>query len=156
MKQLIESRGDYIIDSYSKLENVVKFAFDNPTHKATAYFGIIDAEKLSKIENSIPNLPKDIDGTLFKAGLDYSITTTLDSIRHIVDEKGLTQKEVVNYLSKFVETITDFDTVAFDYYYQGKSKLKGLLFKKQFENGEMMSFNVVSNKKGVFLCNRFI
>ena len=49
--------------------------------------------------------------------------------------------------SGYYDTVIDFDTVNFDYYYQGNSKSKGVIFKKTFEDGKMQSFEIVSNKK---------
>lgn len=147
LTRFIEQRGDHIVDSFGKLEEVVNLAFDNPTHKATAYFGIIKAETLEKIKNSIPNLPKAVEGILFKEGRDYSIATTLDTIRHIVDDKSLGREDVIDYLDRLADTILDFDTVAFDYYVQGSNKMPGLLFKKRFGDGTIVSFNFVSHKK---------
>lgn len=147
LTRFIEQRGDHIVDSFEKLEEVVNLAFDNPTHKATAYFGIINAKTLDKIKNSVPNLPKAIEGMLFKEGRDYSIATTLDTIRHIVDDKALGREDVINYLDRLADTILDFDTVTFDYYVQGSNKMPGLLFKKRFDDGTLVSFNFVSHKK---------
>lgn len=79
---------------------------------------------------------------------DYSIATTLDSIRHIVDEKGLTIDEVIDYLDRMPDTILEYDTVFFDYYTDSyKNKLPGLLFKKSFSDGTLVSFNFVSHNK---------
>ena len=147
LSQLIETKGDYIVDSYEKLEKIVKLAFDEPDHKATVYFGIIDATTLKNIENSVPNIPRELDGTLFKANKDYSIATTLDSIRHIVDEKGLTIDEVIDYLDRMPDTILDRDSVNFDYYYQGGTRIPGLLFKKTFSDGTITSFNLVTHQR---------
>ena len=143
----INQRGDYIIDSYEKLINLVNLAFDNPQQKATAYFGIIPPEIISKIEKSIPNLPRELNGELFKPGKDYSIATTLDSIRHLADEKSLTKDEIIDYLDRMADTIVEFDTVAFDYYYEKGNRMNGLLLKKSFEDGVLTSFEIVSNKK---------
>ena len=122
-------------------------AFDNPNLKATAYFGIINTDVLGKIKNSVPNLPKESKETLFKPGRDYSVATTLDSIRHIVDEKALNREDVINYLDRLADTILEFDTVTFNFYIKGKEKLPGLLFKKRFSDGTLVSFNLISHKK---------
>jgi len=143
---LIEQNGDIIVDSFHKLKQVVNLAFDNPNSKATAYFGIISPDALEKIKNNIPNLPKDME-MLFKKGKAYSVATTLDAIRHIADEKNLSREDVVDYLDRFADTILEFDSVAFDYYYKGLSKTASLLFKKHFEDGTLVSFTLVSNKK---------
>ena len=147
LTRFIEQRGDYIVNSFDKLKQIVNLAFDNPNLKATAYFGIISNESLEKIKNSIPNLAKAIEGILFKEGRDYSIAVTFDSIRHIVDEKGLSREDVIDYLDRLADTILVFDSVAFDYYYQGGQKTPGLLFKKAFSDGTLLSFNLVSQKK---------
>jgi len=148
LTRFIEQRGDYIVDSFDKLKQIVNLAFDNPNLKATAYFGIINAETLEKIKNSIPNLPQASKDILFKKGKDYSIATTLDAIRHIVDDKNLSREDVIDYLDRLADTILDFDSVAFDVYVDAfKKKNSGLLFKKQFDDGTLMSFNLISNKK---------
>ena len=115
--------------------------------KATAYFGIIDVSTLEKIKNSIPNLPKELEGKLFKEGKQYSVAATLDSIRHLVDEKSLTREDVIDYLDRFADTILEFDSVVFNYYEKGNNKLSGLLFKKTFVDGTLVSFDIVSHKK---------
>lgn len=147
LTQYITQRGDYIIDSFEKLTEIVNLAFDNSNLKATAYFGIINTDALGKIKNSVPNLPKESKETLFKPGRDYSIATTLDSIRHIVDEKALNREDVINYLDRLADAILEFDTVTFSFYIKGKEKLPGLLFKKRFSDGTLVSFDLISNKK---------
>ena len=148
LSQFIEQKGDYIVDNFDKLKQVVNLAFDSPSVKATAYFGIINRETLSEIKESIPNLPKASKEILFKDGRDYSVATTLDSIRHIVDEKGLSRDDVIDYLDRLADTVVDFDTVSFDYYYDSyKNRIPGLLFKKSFEDGKLISFDIVSQKK---------
>ena len=148
LSRIIKEHGDIIIDNYEKLREVVDLAFDQPNKKATAYLGSIDPDTLQQILSSIPNLPSEYRDTLFKTGRNYSIAMTLDSIRHIVDDKHLTRADVLNYLDKLSETILSFDSVAFDVYTDsfGK-KTPGLLFKKKFPDGTLISFNLVSNKK---------
>jgi len=147
LARFIQQKGDYIVDNFAKLEQVVNLAFDNPSIKATAYFGIVNEETLEKIKNSIPNLPKAIEGILFKEGRDYSIATTLDAVRHIVDDKSLSREDVIDYLDRFADTIMEFDSVAFNYYVKGKDKIPALLFKKRYSDGTLVSFDLVSNKK---------
>ena len=144
---IIEQKGGYIVDSFDKLKNIVNIAYDNPQLKATAYFGIVSPDVLSNIENHIHNLPKELEGKLFKQGQSYSVAATLDSIKHLSDEKALTKQDVIDYLDRMSDTIIDFDSVNFDYYYQGKEKSKGIVFKKTFADGTMQSFEIVSNKK---------
>ena len=145
---LIEERGDYIVDNYEKLKEVVNIAFDKPKIKATAYFGIINIATLQKIEKSIPNLPKEFDGKLFKEGKQYSVAATFDSIRHLVDDKKMTRDDVIDYLNRLADTIVDFETATFDYYTDSYGKKNnGILFKKKFDDGTMVSFDLVSNKK---------
>lgn len=148
LSNIIKDRGDIIIDSYEKLREVVDLAFNQPNKKATAFLGSISPETLRDIVNNIPNLPLEYKESLFKGGRNYSIAMTMDSIRHIVDDKNLTQADVLNYLDKLPETVLSFDSVAFDFYTDsfGK-KTPGLLFKKKFPNGTLVSFNLVSNKK---------
>lgn len=146
----INNRGDYIIDSFDKLVEVVNLAFDEPDKKATAYFGMVDTTTLQKIKNSIPNLPESMD-MLFEDNRSYSIATTLDSIRHIVDEKKLTRQDVIDYLDRFADTIVEYDDVDF-HYYQGRGRqTPGLMFKKNFSDGKYISFNLISQKKQHFL-----
>ena len=149
LKGFIEKRGDYIVDSFEKLKQIVNLAFDNPQLQATAYFGIIDVETLEKIKNSIPNLPKASKEILFKKGRDYSIAVTFDSIRHMVDDKkGLTREDVIDYLDRLADTIIDFDTVTFSLY---KKNERGLLFKKEFSDGLLASYNLISNRSRSFV-----
>lgn len=146
LTSIIEQKGGYVIDSFEKLENVVNLAFDNPQQKATAYFGILSPDVLSNIENNIPNLPKELNGNLFKQGRDYSIAATLDSIRHIIDEKDLSRTDVVDYLDRLSDTIVDYDTVHFNYYIDNRGqRANGVIFKKKFNDGTIESFELVSN-----------
>lgn len=147
LTRFIEQRGDYIVDSFEKLEQIVNLAFDNPNLKATAYFGIVNIDALEKIKNSIPNLPQASKDILFKEGKDYSIATTFDAIRHIVDDKNLSREDVINYLDRLADTILEFDSVAFNYYIRKNNKFPGLLFKKSFDDGVLISFDLVSHKK---------
>lgn len=148
LTRFINQKGDYIVDSFEKLKQIVYIAFDNPTNKATAYFGIINEKTINKIKSSISNLPKASQEILFKTGRDYSIATTLDSIRHIVDSKNLSRADVVDYLDRFADTIVEFDSVAFDYYTDSyKMITPGLLFKKKFDDGTLISYDLVSQKK---------
>ncbi len=147
LREVIFNRGDYIIDSFEKLTDFVNIAFEEPKKKATAYFGIIDKDVLKRITENIPNLPKELNGVLFKEGKDYSISATLDSVRHMVDEKNLSRSDVIDYLDRFADTIVDFDSVAFNYYNRGNNKLSGLLFKKSFSDGVLINFDLISRKK---------
>ncbi|MBR5552265.1 MAG: hypothetical protein IKV98_00280 [Clostridia bacterium] len=147
LTDMIKQRGDYIVDSYEKLNSIVNLAFDIPNKKATAYFGIIPQEVLETIENRMPNMPKEMGGVIFKPGKTYSIAATLDSIRHLKDDKNLSRSEIVDYLDRMPDTIVEFDSVSFDYYRQGEAKSNGLLFKKEFDDGVLQSFEIVSNKK---------
>lgn len=157
LSHIIEQNGGFIIDSFDKLTEVANTAFDKPNLKATAYFGIINTDTLEKIKNSIPNMPPEIKDILFKKNKDYSIATTLDAIRHIADEKNLVRNDIVDYLDRLADTIVDFDTVTFDYYYQGSNKTPGLLFKKRFEDGTLMSFLLVSqNKRSLVLQSLYL
>ncbi len=141
-------RGDIVIDSLNALNQAVMLAFNRPNLKATAYFGIIKSDIISKIESKIPNLPQELKGYLFKSGKDYSVAATLDSIRHIVDDKNLSQEDVIEYLDRLADTIVDFDSVTFDYYTDSYGKKNnGLLFKKVFDDGVIASFNLVSHGK---------
>lgn len=145
----ITRNGNYIINTFDKLKDFVNLAFDKPNVKSVGYFGIIDTQTLSKIEKSVPNIPKELNGTLFKENKDYSVAVTLDSIRHLVDEKKLmTREDVIDYLDRLADTIVDFDSVSFDYYTNPSGgRNNGLLFKKVFEDGALVSFNIISNKK---------
>ncbi len=147
LTRLIGERGDIIVDSREKLVEVVDLAFDDPNHKATAYFGIISPDTLEKIKNSVSNLPKELEDALFKAGKDYSIAATLDSIRHLVDDKNLDRADVVDYVDRLADTIVDADSVSFDFYTKGSNRTPGLLFKKVFSDGTIITFDLVSHKK---------
>lgn len=148
LKGYITKSGNYIVDSFDKLKDFVNLAFEKSDVKATAYFGIIDTQTLSKIEKSVPNIPKELNGTLFKKNKNYSVAVRLDSIRHLVDDKKLmTREDVVDYLDRLADTIVDFDSVNFSYYEEGGSKNKGLLFKKTFTDGTLVSYQIISNKK---------
>ena len=55
---------------------------------------------------------------------------------------------MLDYLDRLADTIVEFDSVAYDTYYDriGNAN-KGILFKKRFNDGVFVSFNVVSNTK---------
>lgn len=156
LKGFIERRGDYIVDSFDKLQEIVNMAFDKPQLKATAYFGIINTETLEKIKNSTHNLPKSVEGILFKKGRDYSIAVTLDSIRHMVDEKSsLTREDIIDFLDRLADTIVEFDTVAFSFYEKKGERIPGLLFDKKFSDGTLSSYNFVSQGKRSLVLQSF-
>ena len=156
LKGYIERRGDYIVDSFDKLQQIVNMAFDKPKLKATAYFGIINTETLEKIKNSTHNLPKSVEGILFKKGRDYSIAVTLDSIRHMVDEKSsLTREDIIDFLDRLADTIVEFDTVAFSFYEKKGERIPGLLFDKKFSDGTLSSYNFVSQGKRSLVLQSF-
>ena len=144
--RFINQRGDYIIDSFEKLIEVVNLAFEQPDTKAIAHFGMVDAATLQKIKNSIPNLPESMD-TLFADNKGYSIATTLDGIRHIVKEKQLSRQDVIDYLDRFADTIVEYDEVDFHYYTRRGRQMPGLLFRKDFPDGKYVSFDLVSQEK---------
>lgn len=145
---LIENNGNIIVDSFGKLKKIVDIAFDEPSRQVTAYFGIIEENILKKIEQSVPNIPKALGGKLFKEGSKYSIAASMDSIRHLTDEKGMAREDVLDYLDKMADTIIENDSVHFDYYTDSRgNRLKGLRFKKKFTDGTMISFEIISAKK---------
>lgn len=147
--RLIEGNGDVIIDSYEKLVHIVDLAFDEPQKQMTAYFGVLNADTLAEIESKVPNIPKELNGKLFKSGRQYSVAASLDSIRHLVDSKyAMTRQDVLDYLDRIADTIIENDSVNFDYYTDSRNnKLKGLRFKKAFSDGTLVSFEIISNKK---------
>ena len=132
MKGLIEQKGNIIADSFDKLREVVDLAFDQPDVKATVYFGILDSTFLTNIEQNIANLPADLRGKLFKLGRDYSIAATLDSIRHLTDDKpGMTKEDVLDYLDRMADIIVGADSVMYSQYTNNRGqKNNGLRFKK--------------------------
>ncbi len=150
LTDIIIGNGDFIVDSFDALVDVVNLAFDEPTKKATAYFGNLDVSILEKIKSSIPDLPSEYrqEGMLFKKGMDYSVAATLDNIRHLIDEKGLSKADVIDYLDRLADTIADFDTVNFSYYIKNRGdKRPGLRFKKTFSDGTFVSFEIPSKKR---------
>lgn len=148
LKEIIESQGNVIVDSYDKLVAVVNRVFDKPQEKATAYFGTLDYDTLSIIEKHIQNLPQELRGNLFKKNRQYSIAATFDGIRHLVDEKKLTRDDVIDYLDRLADTIIEHDSAYFSYYTDSYGKKNnGILFKKQFSDGVLQSFDIVSHKK---------
>ena len=150
MTGLIERGGNIIVDSYDKLVDAVNRAFENPNDKVTMYFGILDNDVLSAINKKIPNLPTEANGILFKPGRQYSVAATFDSIRHLVSDKsGLTIEDVIDYLDRFADTIVDSDTATFNYYIRGNLKINGILFKKSYQDGTILNFDLVSNKKKI-------
>lgn len=150
MTGLIERGGNIIVDSYDKLVDAVNRAFENPNDKVTMYFGILDNDVLSAINKKIPNLPTEANGSLFKPGRQYSVAATFDSIRHLVSDKsGLTIEDVIDYLDRFADTIVDSDTATFNYYIRGNLKINGILFKKSYQDGTILNFDLVSNKKKI-------
>ena len=149
LRALIERGGNIIVDSYEVLEQVVNLAFDEPTRKGTAYFGTIPPEKLVEIKAKVHNLPSAPAESLFKPGMGYSIAVTLDSIRHLVDDKpGMTRADVLDYLDRMTDTIIDADAVSYSKYTDSRLQTNnGLRFEKRFPDGKLISFNIISNKK---------
>lgn len=148
LKGIIENSNGIIVNSIDKLQEVVNIAFDEPAKKATAYFGIMNSALLEQIEKSVPNIPDNLNGKLFKTGRNYSITVSMDSIRHLTDSKNLTREDVLDYLDRVPDTIIENDSVHFDYYTDSRNnKLKGLLFKKAYSDGTMVSFEIISSRK---------
>lgn len=137
------------MDSYDKLVDVVNQAFDNPKDKFTAYFGILPSSTIRSIEKKIPNIPRDLNGHVFKVGRDYSIAIESDNIVHLVDEKkSMTREDVIEFLDRIADVIIEFEKASFDYYVDGYGqRTKGILFKKFFSDGIMQSFDLVSGKK---------
>ena len=55
---------------------------------------------------------------------------------------------MLDYLDRLADTIVEFDSVAYDTYHDRTGNAnKGILFKKRFNDGVFVSFNVVSNTK---------
>ncbi len=148
LRSYIESRGDVIVDSYDKLVDVVNKAFDNPNNKFTAYLGVLPYSTLRVIEQSIPNIPRDLNGHLFKVGRNYSIAIESDNIIHLTDDKtAMTREDVVDFLDRVADIIIEHDSVAFDYYYSNKQKTSGINFRKNYADGVFTSFSLVSAGK---------
>lgn len=146
LRSLIERNGGVIVDSYDKLVEQVNRAFDKPTDKTTLYFGILDPTVLDAIQSKVPNMPKAFDGHLFKPGRSYSVAATLDSIRHLVEDKpSLKRADVIDFLDRLADTIVENDTT--EYSTDVHTGDRGLLFKKAFSDGVVESFDIVSNRK---------
>jgi len=148
LKSIIEGKGDVIVDSYDKLVDIVNQAFDNPKDKFTAYFGILPSSTIRNIEKKIPNIPRDLNGHVFKVGRDYSIAIESDNIVHLVDDKkSMTREDVVDFLDRVTDVIIEHDTAMFGHYYHNGQKANGVLFKKVFSDGILENFSFVSSKK---------
>ncbi len=149
LRSLITKKGDVIVDSYDSLVNVVNKAFDNPKGKFTAYFGILPYSTIREIEKSIPNIPRDLSGHVFKVGRDYSIAIESDNIIHLTDnKKTMTREDVVDFLDRVADVVVESDSAHFDYYTDGYGqRTNGILFKKAFADGVLENFNLVSSKK---------
>ncbi len=52
-----------------------------------------------------------------------------------------------HYLDKLSDTIVDFDEVSFSYHYNKSNRENGILFKKTFEDGTQITYDLYSNKK---------
>ena len=116
MEDAILDGGNRVIKNRQNIVDVVRDAFTNVREKSRAYFGNLSAGKLEQLEAQVENLPPEMRGKLFKKGKSYSVTATLDSIRHIVDDKtGMTQEDVVEYLAKMPQIISEPDRVTFTY-----------------------------------------
>lgn len=106
MINLIEQKGNIIVNDYAKLKEIVDLAFSKTDVKATAYFGVLKPEFLARVQSEVPNLPAELKGVLFKKDRSYSIAATLDSIRHLADDKpGMTKDDVLDYLDRMADVI---------------------------------------------------
>ena len=149
MENLIKQKGNIIVDNFDKLKEVVDLAFDKPNVKATVYFGALDPAFLESIQRGVPNLPAELKGALFKKDRSYSIAATLDSIRHLTDDKpGMTKDDVLDYLDRMADVIIHADSVMYSQYTDNRGqKNNGLRFKKAYSDGVMVSFEIVSQGK---------
>ena len=131
-------------------KDVVEFvdeAFNNKQSKKSLHLGKVSDATLQRIYQKIDNLPKEKSGTLFKAGREYSLEIGQEDVRHLIqDKKGLSKNDVIDYVLNLPQIINTFDTVSYTVYQQGANKLNGLLFKKQFADGQYIAMEVVSKK----------
>ncbi len=148
MASLIESRGDVIVDSAKTLMREVDIAIDNRTEKHALYFGNLSADILDGITDDIPNLPKKLNGAIFKNGRDYSLIATLDSIRHLNEQGKLSREDVYRYMERYADTVLNYDDVHYSEYTDSYgNKINGLRFRKNYSDGIQVAYDIVSSKK---------
>ncbi len=154
---IITKRGDTIVNSLDVLREQVALAFREKGIKKTLYFGNIPYATLRRIENDVSNLPKRLNGRLFRVGRDYSLIATLDSIRHVNDDGNLSEDDVVSYMDRYADTVLDYDSVFYSEYTDNRgNKIDGLRFKKSYPDGTQVVYDIISNnKKGLALQTEF-
>ena len=147
LSRIITSKGDSIIYDENGIIDFVDKTFGKNAEQKYAYFGIVPDSQIRAIEKKIKNMPKNKNGVLFKKGNGYSLACSMDSIRHLLDDKHLSYEEIVDYLKKMPETVLNSDSATYDVYLHDGGEEDGILFKKEFPDGTIASFQIISNAK---------
>ncbi len=146
LSKIIHAKGDATVYNTKEISDFVREAFSQKSEKKTAYFGIISENDIRAIEKKIKSMPKDMNGVLFKKENGYSLACSMDNIRRLKDGKKLSAEDIIDYLNRMPEAIVNCDSAMYDAYYSKGNKSDGVIFKKAFSDGTIVTCQVISNK----------
>lgn len=155
-RAFIEKNDGVVIDSYETLDREVRRTIEDPKTTGSLYFGFIDDSVILEMEKKITNLPRIFNGHLFNDTKKYSLVAERGVIRHFKRKRGFNLTQTIEYIDKYAPTILESDTIYFDYYRKKGNKTPGLLFTKNFGDGNVVFFDLVSKHGRLSLHTEYI
>lgn len=132
-----------IVEDKETLKELVIESFSNLNIKKDIYMGIVPKEVISNIKTKIKQIKKNNIVKILNENVEYALKISQDEIRHINKKETITIEDVIRFVCSLDEVIVNFDNVSYGKY----NNQNALRFEKNMEDGNHISFNVISNQK---------
>ncbi len=148
--QQLSAKNDntYLVTNRTDLEKHVRSALTGDK-KANIEIGVLPRDAAIKINEDIPNLPASFNGMLLRPYLQYAVEVSYDSMRHLRNEHGFTENEVVDYVLRIPDVLRNHDSVHFSWFEMHDGRQAGIRFKSSIPNGFNVVYELVSKKRNV-------
>ncbi len=132
-----------IVENKEILRKLVVESFNNLNAKKDIYMGIIPKEVVINIKTKIKQIKKNNIGKILNENIEYALKINQDEIRHINKKETITIEDVIDFVCSLDDVIVNFDNVSYGKY----NNQNALRFEKNMNDGNHISFNVISNQK---------
>lgn len=132
-----------IVENKEILKKLVIESFEDLTLKKDIYIGIIPKEVINSIKTRIKQIKKKDIEKILNENIEYALKINQDEIRHINKKETITMEDVIRFVCSLDDVILNFDNVSYGKY----NNQNALRFEKNMEDGNHISFNVISNQK---------
>ncbi len=136
--------NNVIIKNNEMLSGYVREALEEPDTKKSLHLGAIPQNVVERIKAEIRQIKPEKIPELFKENREYSLEIGQEDVRHI-KKPGMTAEQVIEYVGKLPDIVTEFDGVTYTTYYS----TNGLRFEKTLPDGKYYAVELISKKQNV-------